>query len=826
MQINESFWGGADKTTTQTGGYKTTSYNLLEAYNNGDLPFNEELDISISPWAINKNADFLQLCYGLSYKTGNNTWANPKFYPIFDLDAEPNGVPFYFMLPDYTTYASCFDWYCRNGYNQANMATSSWHAYIHRIKPIREFDYNKFCYWVGVLYANSDTISDISASEMDVYFNHDLSWLQSHPIVALRIVPYYIGADSQNPTTHSVVRWFANCLAKQKPLTDVATDPLTGYNIPFIDNFMCILPNGSGSANPPQQTTIGCYKSIRIWKEQNWDHVQIYSTSYSDNANGIILNSDFASTQPNEISVAPTNENRQSKWTIRSYWNGQAGQTNGRVYYRTELNVNSFANADDMKDYLYKQLAYIGTWINLKASDMNTVKGSNNSWLLGEIDKNGVTTGKYKIGTATAEYDNSSWQNPWNDSPYQGRGEDPTQYDDTQTSNITTVTGDQSYGTHEYLMTENAINQLLRVLNEYKLFDAQIETPICELFFGDSDPLKCIVSVIKYPFDIIKNFVTNGIDTIIQGTGIQNNKLPVAYIDIPVSIASTLPQTPTERTIDLTSANEIIEINWQTSSWKYGTAKIPYFAKFKNFLDYEPYSIASLYIPFCGSVKIDPELYIGHNIGVDYIISPLDGTCKAFIKRDNIVVDTLTGNIGNSIEIYSNDEVQKMNTIHQLNATIQAQKMNTVKKWASVGIGVVGGAVMGGGIGAAVGAVGSVTGAAIDTATNNISIEEKKFDIATAETPFKQLQTGGGFLSSCDEYAVRLVIYRPETLDGYTFDNWSDYGHVCGFATYMIDKIENYSGYLECSNIVLDNMSATKKEKEIIYKLLQGGVFV
>lgn len=824
MQINEQFWGGNEQSFEIIDGVKRTTYNLKDAFNQTNetgwiLPLNEELDTSISPWAININADVVKIAYGTSYRIGSEglVYAPLKFYSIHDFEKD-SSIPIYFNIPYYAGNSGyAFNWFTRNGLSQANIydpVNVSRGNFRTMIYPIREFDYSKFCYYIRIIYGGiTDTdLGNPNITTVDSYFSNSYSdaWRDGHPIVGIGFIPYYRGYDTQYPTAWRQCPWNMNTLGRKKPCEVAPSGAAVGYNVDFLDDFMSLI--ASGNAIGAWGNSYGGTGRIRIYNGSVW-------ASNEEQCASFVLSTNY-DTEP--ILHVPIIDDK-SKWKTNSQWGGTQA-----VLFRTELDRTRFASYDEMKQYILKQAAYLGTWFvtNGDTFNSNPEPGSSDGWYLGEIDENGVTTGKYRQGAATSELQNSEWQNPWDSSGWKGRDDDPTDYDKNQTSNITSSYGDPAFNSKEYLMSENALSQLIRVLNEFKLnIYGAFEDGWVEKAFGDTDPVNAIISVIKYPFDIVHNFNGNGSDIIITGSNI-GNLFNIANATIPVSVSPELPDTPTLYTIDLTSNSEIYEIDWTNTNFKYGTAKIPYYDKFKCFLDYEPYCTANLYIPFCGSVKIDPELFCGHEIGVDYVVSPIDGTAKAFVKRDNLVIDTLTGNIGTKIEINSTDDLLKSNNIQQLNATIQAQKMNIAKKWSNVALGAVGGAVVSGGVGAVVGGIASAVNAAFDTAQNNLSIEQKQMQIDSAETPFKQLQSGGGYLSQCDEYAIRLVVYRPETLPTYTFDNWGDYGKTRGFATYETGSLNNYSGYVECSNIILDDISATDSEKKQIFELLKGGVIL
>lgn len=482
--------------------------------------------------------------------------------------------------------------------------------------------------------------------------------------------------------------------------------------------------------------------------------------------------------------------------------------------------------ANEIKSYMRTQLAYLGfiftEWLDLARFGIKTDFLS--YYYVPEIDSDGVTTGNYKP-YPESDYDNTDWTtgiadvtpyDPEHDTPDQ----DPTDWDEDQTSILSTTTGDPSYGTKEYLMTETALVQLLKALEELKVGEAEgdIAEGYCEKAFGYTDPIKAIVSVIKYPFDMINNWIGSG--AVVSGSDV-GSYFSIANAQIAVSVGTT----PAIYEIVIPSAHDIYEISWNDSVWKYGRATLPYFQKFENFLAYEPYCTAALYVPFAGSVRLDPEVYVGHTVGVDYYVSPLDGTCKAYILRDNLVIDTLTGNIGTSIEINSSDELAKANNINLLNSNIQAQKMNLLKQAASFSVG----SAVNAGLNPTTGAA-SMVRSAVDLTfsamqTQN-TIDRLEYQIETTQTPFKQLQPGGGYLSSCDEWGVRLVAYRPEPLPGYSFEDWKQFPTLCGFACLLNDTLDNFTGFTKCATVKLDGIAATAQEKQQIRKLLQSGVYL
>ena len=831
MQINEDFWGGADKAETLMSDIETNNYYTLTALQNGDIPLNVPLDVTVSPWAININADFVKLKYGLSYRVGDSgyVWASPEYYDIHDFESDREGIPFYFCFPQYTNNGgTSLNWQRRNGVglstsDLAEPSTKTTFAMSNKI--VRKLSYDKLAYYARVRYAEHEYVPGMSMNDFGYmstatlgdYFNHTDSWLEDHSIVQIYLTPYYIGVDTDYPNYFATLDLWMNSLGYKQECPLVGTDYVEhGYTTAYIDDFMTLIGDGSHFIGE-YGYDYGGNGWIRINRSDNY-----WVQSYNEDVDCQM------SVEYNENPILKVPSYDGTKWVIRTKWEG------GPVYIRTELNRSAFDTAADFEDYVRTQIAYVGTWWFEDTAATSETPGSSDKWFLGEINDNGITTGHYEQGQATSTLPNSTWTDPWEDSGWSGRSEDPTQWDENQISHISTATGDPSYGTSEYLMTQNALDQLIRVLNEFKVAEAEGEfrEGWCEKVFGSSDPLDVIVSVIKYPFDMTHDWACDSSRIVVSGSNV-GQYFSVGATVIPVSVQSSIPVVPTPYTIDLTSAHEIYQINWDTThtQWAYGVngkCKIPYFDKYGDFLSYEPYCTAELYAPFCGSVRIDPQIYVGKDVRVEYIVSPIDGTTKALIKRDNLVIDTLTGNIGTSIEIHTTDDVAKANNINLLNATIQSQKMNMAKSVASFATSGLMAIATGGTSGALslASTALSIPNMMLNNAQTNNAIQQLQYRIDTAETPFKQLQTGGGYLSSADEYAIRLVAYRPTTLIGYSFTNWGNYGHTTGFACHETKTLNNLHGYTECSNAVLDGIDATDSEKQMILQLLQSGVYL
>lgn len=865
MEINTNFWSVTQEDYPGRYGMKRFEKTLKDMILDNDLPLNQTWDTTISPWAINyyKHPDANYNC-----DLTNKCWFFPNVNDMIgiasDAPADPDmalKIPMYTRKDYYPFMFYSGDagqgngwtfpyWPGRVGYDQ-NTTDGDFTNYKYNLYIPSSYDYSRLC-WLIQVYVSSygHNIADQHISDwgtglwMALADVTDATWtdiiIGAKDISGVRFLPYY--ATSEDYPNNRVLLTASGFAA----LTDhdVLDGSATGFGVdaPYTDDFIdYMLSCYAGYGTNDSEASRGGYPTLAlgnigfpVYNIGNTWHLGYLDLDY--HWHPFTSLADWCSTGENFTKTG----SYQINATDSPYWINLIGNGGSwhNMYYRQYLNADLLESKNAMIDYLCTQCAYLGCWFATDSSVASTgeMSRTNPDAYIGIIEDDGTTRGRYQRGSAI-DTPQEEWVDPWEYSPWVPPTDpDPTEWDIDQTSNISVSSGDPSYGTSEYLMTQNALDELIRVMCELKVSEANEDGDVsegyCEKAFGSTDPLDAIVSVVKYPFDMITDW-TDGSTLAVPGSAFSGNYFHVAAADLAVYIGSG---TPPPYTMRLDSGSEIYKITWTNTQWAYGKStrySIPYFDKFKNFLDYEPYCTASLYVPFCGSVRIDPEVYAGANVRVQYYVSPTDGTCKALIMRDNLVIDTLTGNMGTQIEIHSNDDVARANNVALLNANIQAQKMNMVKDSAAFALNFAAAAVPGAPTKEETGGSTHYTGmltAGINYATSILNaqhnIDVMEYQIATAETPFKQLQTGAGFLSSTDEYGIRLVAYRPTPLTGYSFTNWGDYPHTTGFACLINDNLTNYNGYTECTNIITDGIGCTEFEANMIRSAFASGVYL
>ena len=476
---------------------------------------------------------------------------------------------------------------------------------------------------------------------------------------------------------------------------------------------------------------------------------------------------------------------------------------------------------------------------------------------LPKFDEHLITTGNYTSGTASLSEPNASWGNVFDDtmpeydyeynpSPQPGPGGGETPWDDNPITRIQEGywTG---FGGKTYISSMNSFSGALdsvkkrldQNLNSFwdqakdatDAYAADLDDESKRLKFlkGFEDLVNnnsvnnaivsnspntsytdCFLSCIRYPFDITNYFSRDGSDT-----GITWGRL---YI---------------------TSATDTWKVNgYQTGQIVQG-GSLYVEKKYDNFLNYAPYTTAELYVPYCGSIPIDLEVFAGHTIDVKYLIDWFSGSCLALIYRDSVVVDQISGQIGTSVGIVAEDIQSYQNAMFSGSQTLKAQKaalrgsivngMGQSMDQISGAIGNIATAILGGepsssGSQSGGGAFASGFGIGNAIAQNYQNVKTAKYNLDHTYIDFKQLGSNGPSVGTWNEQVCRLVLYYPTFLPEY---NPSEYGHTVGFACLFNKTLSSFSGLTVCSSVDTSGLTdATESEKTLIEDALKSGVYL
>lgn len=202
---------------------------------------------------------------------------------------------------------------------------------------------------------------------------------------------------------------------------------------------------------------------------------------------------------------------------------------------------------------------------------------------------------------------------------------------------------------------------------------------------------------------------------------------------------------------------------------------------YKNATDYAPYTTIQIYLPFIGIQSLNPFDIIGSKIKCTYKIDVYTGACIAQLnaERDGLngVIYEFAGNCGYQIPLTSGNYIQSV---------------------ANVIGGTIGGALLGGGTGAAIGAGRSLLHSNVDVARSG------------------NLSANAGILGTREPY---FIITRTIPRDALNYSKY--YGYPTNKTIYLSDC----TGFTRVKDIIL-HTSGTQEERDEIMTLLKHGIYI
>ena len=207
-----------------------------------------------------------------------------------------------------------------------------------------------------------------------------------------------------------------------------------------------------------------------------------------------------------------------------------------------------------------------------------------------------------------------------------------------------------------------------------------------------------------------------------------------------------------------------------------------------NYLDYS-YSRLSIYLPYIGMADIDVQEVTGGSVTLRYIIDAFTGACVANVKCVKIT-KTPWG------QQYRNSTVHSYSGNVAIQLPISAGSFDVMTQGLiNVGLGLVSGQPQA----VAKGATDVIQSVGGDATTRGaLSSNTGKL---CYQTPYLMF--------------TRPIETRPAKL-----------GSVHGYSAGVGGTLSSFSGYIECSDVKLDGVTATDTELNMIESLLKSGVYV
>lgn len=406
-----------------------------------------------------------------------------------------------------------------------------------------------------------------------------------------------------------------------------------------------------------------------------------------------------------------------------------------------------------------------------------------------------VTTGLYTTELAEKQLQpNYTWENifdstipNWDSSynpPKPSGGGDDDDFGDLTNSRPTRY---GTSGTKKYVCSASTINSLQSFLNVSY-------TPDNVNFIADfkgTNPADYIVSIQRYPFPLphlssTASILIGGVDTALTANPLES---------------------------ELYQAQRIFD---------FGSIAIPEY--YGDFRDYE--SKITLFLPFIGSVELDPRLFIGHLLSIDYIIDYDTGSIAAEIQRDGLTIETKTAHISITIPFFAADMGAYQNALAQTEFAIEQSKIKQISGIASTAISA-GGAIAGAGAGLSdiggASVAGGLIGGTASMVSGLVQMQSLEYQLDHTAPAIGTLSVAAPANAFYMDDRARVLIIRPKMLSDYSAE---DYSHTVGNACAIPGKLGSFSGYTVAAAADLSGIPATAAEKAMIRKQLQAGVYV
>ena len=445
---------------------------------------------------------------------------------------------------------------------------------------------------------------------------------------------------------------------------------------------------------------------------------------------------------------------------------------------------------DDTYESLMSMAALYGCYFTPTATKVFLNAFTHADLCLPIIDDNGVAHGDYTRGA----------DNPANDlynvDKVQDKNYSPSAPVDPNTYSLATgfnVVGDVASTTKQYVINGDGLKglsgEMWSIMSDLIVNPEDVEnlSNLSLDAFLTNNPIDAIVSVKKFPLDHVPH--GENLDNVWLGkyeTG--------------------------------AAAYELA-----TQQAQYNFSAIPVYPKFGGcFLDYAPYTTMQLYIPFCGTIEIDPADFMGRNLSVEMNMDFITGTVTAYVLSNELVIQTATGQCAIDIPI-TGTESATVDAAYQSAVINERQARN---KYYQAGLGVLKHPIK---------TFLSPVSTTLKSISTAQSWAQTEYELTHIQEPLRQIGAASPLNSWALEFVCRLIIYYPDG-EIITFnannepalidEKVKEFGAVNGFATVETGTLNNFEGFTQVSSVDLDNVKATQNELEMIRNLLQGGVYL
>ena len=501
------------------------------------------------------------------------------------------------------------------------------------------------------------------------------------------------------------------------------------------------------------------------------------------------------------------------KWEVKQI---TEGFYSGCIYGNLKKEGTNYVK-DNIIDMVRKGVAAYGLFFLSDPTDIDLSNVADSDFwsdkmYVGIIDDDGLTRGRYSHGLNNILTNNYQWS-------------------DVRESTYDPLTPHPITPTNEYSNTtqSHSIGNLATLTKRYILNNTAVLSLGAELWKISGD----IADV--DPNDRFKNYAEMITDTFLTNSPIG---AIVSLQRFPMSIPHSSETLENIKLGKVTSS--VAGYPMEKAAYEYAFEKIPIYPKFVNsFLDYSPYTQFELYIPFCGTVTLDPAEILGRELWCKLIVDFCTGTCTGYVYSDELLLHTQTGKLAIDIPVTGTDTATVNSSISNASTAYRQQSIsnlggqltsgmklltelqNTDNPFFETNIGrnIIGGMQSG--------------------AVNAIKKSQIQYDLTHIQIPLHIIGSASAVgLWACD-LDCRLIIYYPtgnviDSIDPAPEFNMSalnEFAMLNGLATCETGLISEYTGYIQCTDTQLDRITtnsngynATSTEIQLIHSALTAGI--
>lgn len=242
--------------------------------------------------------------------------------------------------------------------------------------------------------------------------------------------------------------------------------------------------------------------------------------------------------------------------------------------------------------------------------------------------------------------------------------------------------------------------------------------------------------------------------------------------------------------------------------------EIPINRYWGSYLDYDPYTKISCYLPYIGEIDINPDQVMQKSLGVLYYVNVITGDTVAILTADGEVFATAAGNCIRQLPLSQKDYSAIINTAV-----------------TAVGAAILTAATAGAGSAAIAGAGAGATKAAVqEAAVNSASARAASANVASGAALLSTTTGGKGHYTHAGQIGTGSGQLAPQkpflTIERPNLDLASNYKSFVGYPCNKTMAIGACIGFTQIEATRLSIPGATDEEVAEILSILVEGVIV